>query len=81
MTDPALLCKNYLKGKCDKGKACKFHHNGPCVFHNKGSCNKGDDCVFSHHHAPGGASAMPVVEKPLSKAAAKKAKQEADKDA
>ena len=81
VTDPALLCKNYLEGKRDKSKACKFHHNGPCVFHNKGSCNKGDDCVFSHHHAPGGARAMPVVEKPLSKAAAKKAKQEADKDA
>jgi len=59
--DPALLRKNYLKGKCDKGKACKFHHNGPCVFHNKGSCNKGDACIFSRRHAPGGAPAMPVV--------------------
>jgi len=83
VTDPALLCKNYPKGKCDKGKACKFHHNGPCVFHNKGNCNKGDACVFSHHHAPGGVGvqSMAVVDASLSKAAAKKAKQEADKDA
>ena len=49
MTDPKLLCQNYLKGKCTKGKACTYHHNGPCSFHKKGICNKGDTCVFSHH--------------------------------
>ena len=49
MTDPKLLCQNYLKGKCTKGKACTYHHNGPCSFHKKGICNKGDKCVFSHH--------------------------------
>ena len=48
MTDPKLLCQNYLKGKCTKGKACTYHHNGPCSFHKKGICNKGDKCVFSH---------------------------------
>ena len=49
MTDPKLLCQNYLKGICTKGKACTYHHNGPCSFHKKGICNKGDKCVFSHH--------------------------------
>ena len=52
VTDPKLLCQNYLKGKCNKGKDCKFHHNGPCAFHKKGNCNKGADCVFSHHDPP-----------------------------
>ena len=52
MTDPKLLCQNYLKGKCTKGKACTYHHNGPCSFHKKGICNKGDKCVFSHHDPP-----------------------------
>ena len=81
VTDTSLLCKNYLKGKCDKGKTCKFHHNGPCIFHNKGHCKNGDTCVFSHHHAPGGAPAMPVTPEPTSAAAKKKAKKEGDENA
>jgi len=81
VTDTSLLCKNYLKGKCDKGKTCKFHHNGPCIFHNKGHCKNGDTCVFSHHHAPGGAPAMPVTPEAKSAAAKKKAKKEGDNDA
>ena len=46
VTNPKLLCQNYLKGKCNKGKACSYHHNGPCSFFKKGICNKGDKCVF-----------------------------------
>ena len=49
VTDPKLLCQHYSKGQCTKGKACTYHHNGPCSFHKKGICNKGDKCVFSHH--------------------------------
>ena len=56
MTDVTKLCKNYFKGKCDKGKACKYHHNGPCVFFKKGTCNKGDDCVFQHGAIPAAAA-------------------------
>ena len=50
--DPKLLCQNCLKGKCDKGKSCKYHHNGVCTFHKKGICNKCDKCVFTHHDPP-----------------------------
>ena len=67
VTDPKLLCQNYLKGKCTKGKACKYHHNGPCSFHKKGICNKGDKCVFSHHDPaaqPGMAIAGTALEVP-----------------
>ena len=75
VTDVKLLCKNYLKGKCDKTD-CKYHHNGPCAFHAKGKCNKGDDCVFSHHVTP----ALVSVVAP--KATAKsKAKKDGDADA
>ena len=35
VTDPKLLCQNFLKGKCSKGKACTYHHNGACTFHKK----------------------------------------------
>jgi hypothetical protein len=60
VSDPALLCRNVLKGKCDKGKQCKWHHNGPCTFHAKGNCKKGDDCIFSHHDKPSNAAAALV---------------------
>ena len=73
VTDVALLCKNYLKGKCDKGKACKFHHNGPCHFHAKGNCKRGDDCVFSHHISPpAAAAAVSDSEAPANKSRKKK---------
>ena len=72
VTDVALLCKNYLKGKCDKGKACKFHYNGPCIFHAKGNCKRGDDCVFSHHDKPAHAAAAPTSDAPADKGKKKK---------
>jgi len=49
VTDVALSCNNYVKGKCTHGDKCKYHHNGPCIFFKKGNCARGDDCVFSHH--------------------------------
>ena len=69
------LCKNYLKGKCDKGDACKYHHNGPCHFHAKGSCKRGDDCIFQHATVPAAAAVQP-----LSAAAKKAAKKAADNE-
>ena len=88
MTDPKLLCQNYLKGKCTKGKACTYHHNGPCSFHKKGICNKGDKCVFSHHDSAAQLGVVAagnsdnVSPKPKSSAAAKaKAIAKANEDA
>ena len=77
VTDTKLFCQNFLKGKCDKGKSCKYHHNGMCSFHKKGTCNRGDKCVFSHHDPPAGAMrAAPATTEltPKTKAAAAKAK-------
>jgi len=79
VTDLSLLCKNYLKGTCTKGKACKYHHNGPCLFHKKGNCTRGDDCVYSHHDNAVAAAAAPsptAADKKKAKAEAK-----AEKDA
>ena len=80
VTDPKLLCQKYLKGTCDKGKACKYHHNGPCIFHKKGNCNRGADCVYSHHDVKPAASAI-VEPSPKSAAAKKKAQGKADENA
>jgi len=77
VTDTALLCKNFLKGKCDKGESCKYHHNGICTFHQKGNCSRGDDCIFSHHAKQIPAAAAPVV----SDAAAAKGKKKKDENA
>ena len=76
MTDVSLLCKNYLKGTCTKGKACKYHHNGPCLFHKKGNCKRGADCVYSHHAEATAAAAAPQLS-----AADKKKNAKAEKDA
>ena len=75
ITDMELLCKNYLKGTCDKTD-CKCHHNGPCIFHAKGNCNKGADCVFSHHVAPAAAAVVAPTA-----TAEPKAKKKDDEDA
>ena len=48
VTDKSLLCRNFLKGKCDKGDIYKPHHNGVCTFFAKGTCKKGDDCIYGH---------------------------------
>ena len=80
VTDHKLLCQKYLKGTCDKGKACKYHHNGPCIFHKKGNCNRGADCVYSHHDVKPAASAI-VEPSPKSAAAKKKAQGKADENA
>ena len=74
--DVTLLCKNFLKGKCDKGESCKYHHNGICTFHQKGICSKGDDCIFSHHDKQVAAAATVASE-----AAAPKGKKKKDENA
>ena len=57
-TDRAKLRTNFIKGKCNLGDKCKYHHNGVCTFHKKGTCNKGDDCVYSHHDPKPAAAAV-----------------------
>ena len=76
VTDPKLLCQNYLKGKCSKGNACTYHHNGVCSFNKKGLCNKGDKCVFSHHDPPALAAKPTEQVQPSPRSAAAKAKAE-----
>jgi hypothetical protein len=71
------LCKNFLKGKCNKGDACTYHHNGPCHFHAKGSCKHGDSCVFSHHETVKPAVVAPVA----SEVSAKNGRKKKDEDA
>jgi hypothetical protein len=61
VTDKALLCSNFLKGRCSKGGKCKYHHNGICNFHKRSNCTRGDDCVFSHHEPPTPAAAAAVL--------------------
>jgi hypothetical protein len=69
------LCKLYLKGKCNKGDDCNYHHHGPCNFFAKGTCERGDDCIYGHSVQPAAAAVEP------STAAAKKAAKEGtDKD-
>ena len=63
VTDVALLCKNFLKGKCTNGDKCKYHHNGVCIFHQKGNCKNGDACVFAHHTPAAAATVEPPKEK------------------
>ena len=73
--DPKLLCQKFLKGKCNKGDACTYHHNGVCSFHKQGNCKRGDKCVFSHHDTTAtiavAASAEPKPPRAAAKAPAK----------
>ena len=71
VTDTNLLCRNFLKGKCDKGDSCKYHHNGACRFFAKGNCSRGDACIYGHSTTPA-APANVQAETTAAKAAAKK---------
>lgn len=41
-------CFNFLKGECNKGKACDFWHIPVCSFYSQGSCRSGKQCIFVH---------------------------------
>jgi hypothetical protein len=61
-----------LKGNCNKGDTCTYHHNGACHFHAKGSCKHGDSCVFSHHETVKPAVPAPVAPEVSAKQGRKK---------
>ena len=61
ITDPAKLCRAYLKGECRYGKSCNFHHNPSCKFIAAGKpCARGDKCPFPHWNAKPTAPSMPA---------------------
>ena len=48
-------CSFYLEGRCDKGAACPFPHEGVpsrkhemCKYFERGACKEGERCLFSH---------------------------------
>ena len=48
-------CSFYLEGRCDKGAACAFPHEGVpsrkhemCKYFERGACKEGERCLFSH---------------------------------
>ena len=48
-------CSFYLEGRCDKGAACAFPHDGVpsrkhemCKYFERGACKEGERCLFAH---------------------------------
>ena len=41
-------CRFYMKGNCNKGKDCEFHHPPKCKFFSSGKCTQGNKCKFFH---------------------------------
>ena len=54
-TDPELVCRLYLKGKCAKShEQCGFIHNPTCwFFKHRNACKQGDKCLFPHRGEKG----------------------------
>merc|ERR1712086_794415 len=45
----ATACRNWMKGKCDKGDNCDFWHAPDCRRQKKGGhCKFGDKCGYRH---------------------------------
>ena len=41
-------CRDWMKGKCTKGKECDFWHVPNCRFFRVGNCSMGKECIFRH---------------------------------
>ena len=45
----ATACRNWMKGKCDKGDNCDYWHAPDCRRQKKGGhCKFGDKCGYRH---------------------------------
>jgi len=46
------LCNDYQRGKCSRGRACKYSHDVPprevCREFTRGSCSRGETCKYDH---------------------------------
>lgn len=43
-------CRDYKKGRCERGRECKFNHTIEiCGDFLKGICQRGEDCRYSHN--------------------------------
>jgi hypothetical protein len=61
--DKTLICKFWLKNRCEKGSACCFAHGESekklackamqCEFYARGRCRLGNDCLYLHAQEPG----------------------------
>ena len=60
-------CMVYLKGKCEKGKACNYWHPPECTYFKRGNCNRGKKCVFRHCTNANPASRTPSLSSHSSK--------------
>lgn len=60
--DKTLICKFWLKNRCEKGSACCFAHGESekmeackviqCEYYARGRCRLGDECLYLHSEEP-----------------------------
>lgn len=60
--DKTLICKFWLKNRCEKGSACCFAHGDDekkkackviqCEYYARGRCRLGDECLYLHSEEP-----------------------------
>lgn len=69
--DGAEICRDYLSGKCSRGKNCKYVHYDPygvavqrkptievCLDFQRGTCTRGLECKYLHVQSPQAAGAL-----------------------